>query len=381
MSIHLTHSHIAKLATFTSILLSPLDVDSIDDWRRAACRALASLIEDGDQFYFLAAPLPGVDVLWAEGMPESLRLAYAAHFMEDEGTNRALRSGVSAFNQTLIVAGDWNGYRHDPMVNELFLPHGVHDTIGLLTEVEADPATGGSFCRFHLGAARAPYGSELFGDVGLAMMRLAAPAFEAGVATLLAAGTWRTSLAGAFDALSTAAWVFSARGDKVIHRNASAGLLMDEDVQSDLLEDAVSSVARELARSANPTKSSGGRVLNVDAKTTVRTAHASYVLRGSYVGAARLGPTRTILVVARRTSPTSLDTAGLRERYLLSKRELQVASLIVEGLNAPEIAIRLGISIHTTRRHLEQLYRKLGAHSRSEAQGILRSQSPSRKTP
>jgi DNA-binding CsgD family transcriptional regulator len=370
LSVHFSQAQIARLSTLISVLLSPLDADSIDEWRRDAGRALGALV-GGDQLYFLSAPLPGVDVMWTEGMSDALRVAYSARFIEDEGTNRALRAGATAINQTSIVAGDWAGYHADPLVNELFLPNGIHDVIGLLSQIEADDTGNTMWCRFHLGAARSPYGSEAFGESGLAMMRLAAPAFEAGVATLIAAGTWRSSLAGALDSLITAAWVFAGRGEKVIHRNATAAYLLNEDPEASIVESAVAALARSLAESADRTKSTNGNEWSVDAKTTVRTKSASYVLRGSYVAAARLGPSRTILVVARRTSRRPLDQAALRERHALTQRELQVAELVVDGFGVAEISQRLGISLHTARRHLEQLYKKLGVHSRGEAQRVL----------
>lgn len=371
MSVLFSQAQIARLSALISVLLSPLDADSIDDWRRDAGRALGALV-NGEQLYFLAAPLPGVEVLWTEGMSETLRTAYSTRFVEDEGTRRVLRAGATAFNQSSIIAGDWAGYHADPMVNELFLPHGIHDAIGLLSQVEAEDPNNGQWCRFLLGAARTPYGTELFGESGLAMMMLAAPAFEAGVASLVAAGSWRSSLAATFDSLVTPAWVFSATAHKLVHRNASAGLLLNEEPEAALVESAVSALARDLAQSAERTKSAAGNEWNVQAKTTVRTQTASYVLRGSYVAATKLGPTRTILVVARRTSPHPLDRDALRARFGLSQRELEVAALVVDGFGIVEISQRFGISLHTVRRHLERLYKKLGVHSRREAQRLLR---------
>lgn len=75
---------------------------------------------------------------------------------------------------------------------------------------------------------------------------------------------------------------------------------------------------------------------------------------------------------AERTSARPLNREILRSRYALTARELHVAELVSEALTAVEIANRLGISVHTARRHMEQLYRKLGVHSRGEAQRLLR---------
>jgi DNA-binding NarL/FixJ family response regulator len=51
----------------------------------------------------------------------------------------------------------------------------------------------------------------------------------------------------------------------------------------------------------------------------------------------------------------------------LTSRELEVLSLLVEGLTNKAIAQRLGISEHTVKFHINTIFRKLGAQSRTEA--------------
>jgi DNA-binding NarL/FixJ family response regulator len=63
----------------------------------------------------------------------------------------------------------------------------------------------------------------------------------------------------------------------------------------------------------------------------------------------------------RPTRPDSL--AVLRS---LTSRERLVLKLLAEGLTGPRIAGRLGVSQHTVRTHMQNLYAKLGAHSRLE---------------
>ena len=53
--------------------------------------------------------------------------------------------------------------------------------------------------------------------------------------------------------------------------------------------------------------------------------------------------------------------------YSLSKRELEIARLLVQGKSNKEIAHILGITEHTVEYHLSNIYRKLGVRSRSEA--------------
>jgi DNA-binding CsgD family transcriptional regulator len=56
-------------------------------------------------------------------------------------------------------------------------------------------------------------------------------------------------------------------------------------------------------------------------------------------------------------------------RSLLTPRELEVLGAIGEGLTNKAIARRLDISLHTVKFHVESLFRKLGARTRTEALG------------
>jgi DNA-binding NarL/FixJ family response regulator len=54
----------------------------------------------------------------------------------------------------------------------------------------------------------------------------------------------------------------------------------------------------------------------------------------------------------------------------LSKRELEVLSLVAEGLTNHEIAQRLVLSEHTVNRHVSNILRKLGLSSRAAAASL-----------
>jgi DNA-binding NarL/FixJ family response regulator len=55
------------------------------------------------------------------------------------------------------------------------------------------------------------------------------------------------------------------------------------------------------------------------------------------------------------------------EPALLTPREVEVLRDISEGLTNKEIAVQLGISLHTVKFHVESLMRKLAVSSRAEA--------------
>ena len=67
----------------------------------------------------------------------------------------------------------------------------------------------------------------------------------------------------------------------------------------------------------------------------------------------------------------------------LTTRELEVLSLLAEGLSTEAISERLVISVHTVRNHIQRIIMKLGAHSKLEAvsmalrQGIIDAPRPS----
>ena len=52
---------------------------------------------------------------------------------------------------------------------------------------------------------------------------------------------------------------------------------------------------------------------------------------------------------------------------LLTPREMDVLGAIGEGLTNKAIARRLAISLHTVKFHIESIFRKLGARTRTEA--------------
>jgi DNA-binding NarL/FixJ family response regulator len=66
------------------------------------------------------------------------------------------------------------------------------------------------------------------------------------------------------------------------------------------------------------------------------------------------------------TLASFLPTARvLMARYGLSEREAGVALQVAEGARNREIAGQMGLSVHTVRRHVENLLKKLCVHNRS----------------
>lgn len=87
--------------------------------------------------------------------------------------------------------------------------------------------------------------------------------------------------------------------------------------------------------------------------TTVRVLATHTLAHGS-------GPAR-VVVVERTPLPAP---HAIRQRFGLTPREIDVAHLLSDRFPNQRIADRLGISIHTVRRHVEHILQKLGVTSR-----------------
>ena len=68
----------------------------------------------------------------------------------------------------------------------------------------------------------------------------------------------------------------------------------------------------------------------------------------------------------RRLTPPG-EAGATPERPLLSSRELEVLSLVAQGLSNKEVASRLFLSEHTIKRHLANILTRLGLPSRAAA--------------
>jgi len=72
-----------------------------------------------------------------------------------------------------------------------------------------------------------------------------------------------------------------------------------------------------------------------------------------------------VLRIQRRLGLTRVVTA--RTSSELTPRELEVLEMLADGMNEPEVAAALYISVNTVATHIQRILRKLEVHSRAQA--------------
>jgi ATP/maltotriose-dependent transcriptional regulator MalT len=92
----------------------------------------------------------------------------------------------------------------------------------------------------------------------------------------------------------------------------------------------------------------------------------------AYAGHAR----RFDRIAARRRRPVAPgpvlepDAAGPTDDDCLSERQLEVLSLVAEGLSNQEICVRLDVGLETVKTHVLHILDRLSARTRAHAVGI-----------
>lgn len=373
MNVLLSETDLAHLEAASTALLSPLAFTELDGWRSSVVARMCDLL-GGDGAIFGITPLegPGVPAAFSSGYDLGPQPEYARRMNRDGGRKRAVQRRLEAFTQTLIVAGDWAGYRREPNVNEFLLPARIRDAAGLNTGFGTDRP--GAFVI----VGRDRRGTAGMGDKGLALLRLLLPSFKAGVESRARFAAFGTDLACIVDSLPVGVLIADTAG-RSLHESPMYAQLLASEPERHRLHAQVLSIVQSLATRlrrprATDAQSSEERA-GPEARREIRTMAARYSVSTCYVGREVIGSTCLLVSLARRTS-RGLEDSELSARFHLSPREIQVARLLSGGKSNNELAGILGTSIHTARRHTEHVLVKLGVRSRAAVGALLRDGTP-----
>ena len=377
MSLRLSTKELKQLQAALTILVSPLDFESVSEWRTAARHAIAPLVHAETAVSFL--PIPG-EVPYQADRQISLAL-YAEHFHVDDLTISYARAhGSHAFNWQSMRAWyehpDRAAWLHSEFLNDWVRPQRLCQPCGLIAVRSPDEAPDLLFPQwsgiiglwFYRDRETEP---PVMGDHALGILQLLLPAFEGGVHLVLRCHHQRLQTTHLLDAMGEGAMLLD-RQARVIHQNVALRHFLASTYDARAIEAACVRAGRNVLDLAvrGRAKSRPQQIAGPRAQT-IPTSRGACQLRTTLLRSETLGTGPMALVVLERSGPQPLSPRELQDQFQLTTREIAVSRLLAEGHKNSQVAQLLGISIHTARRHAERVLSKLGVHSRAAVAGKL----------
>jgi DNA-binding CsgD family transcriptional regulator len=378
MELTLSASEQRQLEAAARVLLSPLDVHELDAWRAEVLARLAELVQADCAGFIL--PQPGATPYTLHNLPESFGVEY---FATKAGTEESMKAILS------MGGGVWNtrmlGELLGMAMPEAWLAsddyrsfygrYGIQDALGFAA-VSAHVGAAGLLSRpdgATVSAAvtcfRGVYGTEAFGDHGLAILRLLLPALEAGVATRVRLAGQARALEHAFESAPYGIAVYALEGRR-LYANRTFSRLLEEHAGHDRLRGTIEAGVQSLSRLARSNGAAGPRQFD-GAHQELRTSRGRYRVRLNLIGEGLFASQMAVLAALERMGPELPSIRALRERWQLTAQEARVALLLARGQANKEIAAAMELSPATIRHYTEAIFRKLRVHTRAEVAGKI----------
>lgn len=375
MSITFTSGELSRIEATVQALLSPSAHPDVDTWRDLVLERLAQLLRADRAMFGIA--MPGFDSGYRLlGAEESELEPYLTHYRHvDPNTTVIPEMEDGIVSTTLLVprapGGSFRYYRSE-VYNEYYKPLGIEDHVAIAVEPRLETCTDSDMLHgasAFLSAYRSRYGTELFGDKGVAIMRLLRPALMGGLEALHILARQRASLEQTVDLMGEGAWLCTAEGE-LLHENEAMARLLSADAERDRLEAVIRSAVRALSLFSRDSRLRRQEIA-LPELPTVRTRRAWYRVRGSLLETRSGTLEPGMVIVLQRYDQDALPLELLQERFGLTPRQARVALLLANRRRNHEIAELLSISPNTARRHTDSVLWKLGVHSRDAVQGAI----------
>jgi DNA-binding CsgD family transcriptional regulator len=335
-------SDLLRLRAALQVLVSPETGGQFDHWRRSVLHSVRKLIQADKGALILC--LPGGPVVYAAGIGQDALDGYLSRTAVDHRRAGARRLGTEVWS--------------------------LHDTVGItlhLPQQQADVS-------LYLHPERT--GSPTLIKHRQTLLEVILPAFRAAFETHLGAGDTLEHLASFMDVTGQALALCYLDGRELRHNPVMLRVLA-QDPECHRLQACVREVAGAVLATLVNGNGTGPATRADGTRREVATSMAAYRLRGNPVGRDPLGHSTAVLVSVDRVAFETPAPESLRERYRLTGRELQVASLLMHRLSNAEIARVLRISPHTARHHTESVLLKFGVRSRAAVRRLISGEPPS----
>jgi DNA-binding CsgD family transcriptional regulator len=358
--------HISRLKQTVSLLLSPAERPS-NAWRSDVVRSLREYM-DADRALLLVWHR-SEPCYYSDGLPGKVIAEYLADFAPlDHGMARRDALGLTLWSRARLW--DREDLVRSAYYQDFAVRHDIMDSIGVSLDIEGNGA--------HVRAAMLYAGTPLSPcrvDTMLLRLDLLLPVLRTGLHMHLRYEPWIGALLPMLDRIGERLMLFSF-GGRELHRNLSMQRTLEHDPDRERILAAAQSVARTVIAQVQAAGRETARRLGGDGYThqEIAITVGRYRLHGCVVGPdAPDGGTAGVLVSVDLLAPEQQEAAALRERFKLTVREVQVATLLAQRMTNEEIADALGISTHTARHHTESVLLKTGVNSRRALHNILQS--------
>lgn len=343
----------AALSESLMVLARPFDHADTETWRLHALDALKPLV----------GAARGIIMIGSDSIPlvtrdydRSALDAYADHYAAlDLGLQRSSARTDPVWTRRQLFEDDLDTLHGSECYNDYLHPNGILDSMGITL---ATPR-GRAAILLH----RDRFGTRFFGERGLGLLRIVAPAFESALTFIHDLRERRSDLARTIDLYPTPLALYDATA-AVLHRNTAynrLGAILGEPMHT-AVQVIAAAVARWIRDPSGPPMPSSTR-LNLGHTT----CEAHVILLD--VGAASPN-TFVVRMQPINSLPVPQD---LGRRFGLTEREAAVALLLAERATNGDIARALGISERTARAHTGNVLFKVGARSRREVASRIRS--------
>jgi DNA-binding CsgD family transcriptional regulator len=350
----LSASELDRLTDLVEALQAPFDYPDVDAWRHAVNHH-ARLLLDAHKVVFMI-PGPGHAPVYCQRLdPDGFQayLEYYHRFDVAGGIALERRLPVSSL---LEIHGREEFYASE-YYNDFMKVWDCNHSVGLVTAIGAEPGFA------YLGLLRDKYQDPPFDARARSLLRFLLPAFRAGIRTYLQLAGERAWLASVLEASGKRLLLCDGTGHP-LQRSAALERMLAEEPERELLEKALTEVARACAALATVNGAPGSALARAGERV-VRTVRGAYRLSPSIAGESG-PPPRGVLVLVEPLFRELRSDSELRDAYLLTAQEIRVARALGDGLRNDEIARALEISPHTARRHTEHVLDKLGIASRAQ---------------
>lgn len=377
MSLTLSPDQCAALKEAMGALSRPLAFDSDITWRERVLRSVKRLVgADKATMILLGADVPSFSAEYGSGLAPYLdRLAP----LLEKRKRLRITAPSPVYNRRLL----WG-----PMLEDFYASSYFNDYVRSIRGfgaigmgIPARECDSLSLVSHHLVCHYDRRGVRASSEEELQLLSLLYPSFEAGIRIWEDYQTREHAFTTALDRCGARIGIYSQEGCRIHQTPALTEVLMADPKSAEVVE-ASAALATATSHRQRQSKRSGAPDFGVASRPVrcIKTPVATYRLTGSVASEHLTGQESLVLIfvdlLSRHGPPGGIvdvpDPETLRSRFVLTRRQAEVARLLAARYTNREVADTLDISPHTARHHTQAVLEALGISSRREVTDRLR---------